>query len=249
MSTNVHPTAIVHPEATLEDEVELGPYAVVGKGVHLGPRTRLASHAIVEGPTRLGEGNVIFPFAVLGCVAQDKRHAGAPGSLEVGDANVFREHVTVHRGTGGRATVIGHHNLLMAGAHAAHDTVLGSHITLANGVQLAGHAKVGDYATFGGLSGVAQFVKVGESAFVAAGAMCERDVPPFVVVQGDRARVRALNRIGLERRGLDDATIAALSKAYAAIFGGDRPRAQAIAELSPGLRANPFVARLIAALA
>ncbi|WP_394847878.1 acyl-ACP--UDP-N-acetylglucosamine O-acyltransferase [Pendulispora brunnea] len=248
MSTKVHPTAIVHPESTLEDDVELGPYAVVGARVHLGRGTRLSSHAIVEGPTRLGEGNVLFPFAVVGSVAQDKRHAGAPGTLEVGDFNVFREHVTIHRGTSGRATRIGHHNLFMAGAHAAHDTVLGSHIVLANGVQLAGHSWVDDYATFGGLSGLAQFVHVGESAFVAAGAMCERNVPPFVVVQGDRARIRALNKVGLQRRGLPDSDITALSKAYAAIFGTSRPRAQAIADLPDDLRSNPWVARLLAAL-
>jgi len=136
----------------------------------------------------------------------------------------------------------------MAGSHAAHDTVLGSHVTLANGVQLAGHSKVDDYATFGGLSGVAQFVHVGESAFVAAGAMCERNVPPFVVVQGDRARIRALNKVGLERRGVDEDTIAALSKAYVALFGSRKPRARAIAELPADLRVNPFVARLLAAL-
>ncbi|HWL87321.1 MAG TPA: hypothetical protein VNO21_16065, partial [Polyangiaceae bacterium] len=117
-----------------------------------------------------------------------------------------------------------------------------------NGVQLAGHAQVFDHATFGGLSGVAQFVKVGESAFVAAGAMCERDVPPFVVVQGDRARIRALNKVGLLRRGLDEETVAVLARAYAAIFGSRLPRAQAIAELPEDLRTNRWVARLLAAL-
>lgn len=244
----IHPTAIVHPEATLAEGVELGPYAVVGARVHLGKGTRLAAHAIVEGPAWIGEGNVIFSFAVIGSVAQDKRHAGAPGTLEVGDGNVFREHVTVHRGTEGRSTVIGHRNLFMAGSHAAHDVVLGSHVTLANGVQLAGHAHVGDYAIFGGLSGVAQFVRVGESAFVAAGAMCERDVPPFVVVQGDRAKVRALNKVGLRRRGLDEESIAALSRAYASIFGSKKPRARALEELPSELRENPFVARLIEAI-
>jgi len=244
----IHPTAIVHPEAVLGEGIEIGPYAVVGAGVELGARTRLMAHAVVEGPSRLGADNTVFPFAVLGTAAQDKRHAEGPGSLEVGSANVFREHVTVHRGTSGRATTLGDHNLFMAGAHAAHDTTIGSQVILANGVLLAGHSKVEDHVTFGGLAGVAQFVRVGESAFVAAGAMCERDVPPFVIVQGDRARVRALNKVGLRRRGLDEASIAALGRAYAVIFASHRPRAEAIAALPSALRDDPWVARLLAAL-
>ncbi len=245
----IHPTAIVHPEASLGEDVEIGPYAVVGAGVELGARTRLMAHAIVEGPARLGADNTVFPFAVIGTAAQDKRHAEGPGRLDVGSGNVFREHVTVHRGTSGRATAVGDHNLFMAGSHAAHDTRIGSHVILANGVQLAGHVKVEDYANFGGLAAVAQFVRIGESAFVAGGAMCERDVPPFVVVQGDRARVRALNKVGLRRRGIEEASVAALGHAYAAIFTSKRPRAEAIAALPESLCADPWVARLLAALA
>jgi UDP-N-acetylglucosamine acyltransferase len=247
MSTRkIHPTAVVDPRAELGEGVEVGPYAVVGAGVQLGRGTRLLSHAVVEGPAQLGEENVVHPFAVIGGAPQHKRQpAGASSRLVVGDRNVFREHVTVHRGTDGRATTLGSHNLLMVGVHVAHDVSVGSSVTIANGVQLAGHTVIADHATFGGLAGLAQFVRVGESAFVAAGAMCEKDVPPFVIVQGDRARVRALNVVGLRRRGVPEESIAALRLAFRAVFGGEGPRARALAGIARGDR---FVEAFVAAL-
>ena len=241
----IHPTAVIHPEAKLPDDIAIGPYAVVGAGVTLGRRTRILAHVVVEGPTEIGEDNVLCPFAAIGGSAQDKRHQDGRGKLVIGSHNVFREHVTVHRGTGGRSTVIGDHGLFMVASHLAHDVAVGSSVTLANGVQLAGHAVVEDHVTFGGMSGLAQFVRVGESAFVAAGAMCERDVPPFVVVQGDRARVRALNKVGLRRRGIDEPSIVRLEKAFRALFFGTRPRAQVLVEIDAS---DPLVARLLAAL-
>jgi UDP-N-acetylglucosamine acyltransferase len=220
--------------------------------VRIDEGTRLIAHVVVEGPTSIGRGNVIHPFAAIGGEPQHKRHQGGPTRLVIGDANVVREHVTIHRGThGGTAetdatTVVGSSNLLMVGCHVAHDVQLGSHVTIANGVQLAGHAVVEDYATFGGLAGLAQHVRVGESAFVAAGAMCEREVPPFVIVQGDRARVRALNKVGLRRRGVPEVSIAALERAFRAIFKSDRPRAEALSRLDRETRDDPFVMRLLA---
>lgn len=236
MTRRIHPTAIVSPRAELGDDVELGPYVVVEAGVRIGAR------------------NVIHPFAVIGGEPQIRKVAGAPkkahGSLVIGDDNVIREHVTVNVSTGDQATTIGSNNLLMAGCHVAHDVVIGSNCVIANGVQLAGHVRVDDWATFGGLAAVAQFVRVGESAFVAGGAMCERDVPPFVIVQGDRARVRALNVVGLERRGVPAESIAALKRAATALFLRRDPRregsfADALASLD---RSDPFVAQLAAAL-
>ncbi len=237
-SDRLHPTAVIDPRAELGADVEVGPFCVVGAGVRIGARTVLLPHAVVLGPTALGDDNVVHPFAVLGGAPQHKREpAGAGSRLEVGSRNVFREHVTVHRGTEGRATRIGDDNLFMVGVHLAHDVVVGSHTTLANGTQLAGHAVVEDHATFGGLSGVAQFVRVGQSAFVAAGAMCEVDVPPFVIVQGDRARVRALNLVGLRRRGVPEPTVALLRVAFRKVFGGAKaPRARAIAAIVRGDR-------------
>jgi UDP-N-acetylglucosamine acyltransferase len=157
---------------------------------------------------------------------------------------VFREHVTVHGGTEG-PTRVGASNLFMVASHVAHDVVVGSHCVLSNGAQLAGHAVVEDWVTFGGLSGVTQHVKVGESAFIAATAACERDVPPFVVVQGDRARVRGVNVVGLRRRGIPEPSIAALERAVFKLWLSRTPRAEALAGVS---RDDPFVRRLIAGL-
>ncbi len=245
-ASRVHPTAVVDRHAELAPDVIVGPYAIVEAGVILGAGCVLHPHAVVRGPAVLGPANVVHPFAVIGGQPQAKRHEGGPGRLEIGQQNVFREHVTVHGGTEGRATRIGDHNLFMVGSHAAHDAEIGSHCVLANSVQLAGHAIVEDWATFGGLSGVAQFVRIGESAFVAAAAACERRVPPFVVVQGDRARVRGLNVVGLRRRGITEASIAALRGAVRKLWMSRTSRAEALRELEGA--ADPYVRRLIESL-
>jgi UDP-N-acetylglucosamine acyltransferase len=246
MGSRVHPTAVVDSRAELADGVEVGPYAIVGAGVQVGVGSSLLAHAVVLGPSTLGAGNVVHSFAVIGGLPQRKR-SSSPGEsrLLVGDRNTFREHVTIHRGTEGRPTRIGNDNLFMVSSHVAHDANVGSFCTLANAVQLAGHATVEDHATFGGLSGVAQFVTVGQSAFVAAGAMCERRVPPFVIVQGDRARVRAVNVVGLRRRGVPEASIAKLQGAFRALFAGGAPRVAALREVP---RDDPFVSALLDAL-
>jgi UDP-N-acetylglucosamine acyltransferase len=243
---SIHPTAVVDARAELHEGVEVGPYCVIGPGVVIGARTQLSSHVVVSGPATIGEGNVVHPFAVIGGAPQHKRDQGGPSRLVVGDANVIREHVTVHRGTDGGTTAVGSHNLFMVGCHVAHDVVVGSHATIANGVQLAGHGAVEDYVTFGGLAGIAQRVRVGESAFVAAGAMVERDVPPFVIVQGDRARVRALNKVGLRRRGVAEESIAALERAFRAVFASGRTQREAARDLD---RRDPLVAKLADAIA
>jgi UDP-N-acetylglucosamine acyltransferase len=254
VGARVHETAVVHPEAELADGVEVGPLAVVGAGVVLGRGTRVLAHAILEGPTRVGEDNVFHSFSVTGGAAQLRApgvvEQGVLGRLVIGHRNVVREHVTIHRGKGGSTTTVGDGNLLMVGCHVAHDVTLGSNVVVANHVQLAGHAQVADHATFGGLAGVAQFVKIGESAFVAAGAMCERDVPPFVIVQGDRARVRALNKVGLERRGIDKGSIARLDRAFRALFRRGAIRSDAAEVLAAlGLANDPWVATLLRAVA
>jgi UDP-N-acetylglucosamine acyltransferase len=246
MAGNVHATAVVDPSARLGRDVSIGPYAVVGAAVVLGDGTRLLAHAVVLGPSVLGRENVIHGFAVVGGAPQLKRQNADQGSaLVLGDRNVVREHATIHRGSDVGPTRVADDNLFMVGSHVAHDADVGSHVTLANGAQLAGHAIVEDYVTFGGLSGVAQFVRVGEGAFVAAGAMCERNVPAFVIVQGDRARVRALNVVGLRRRGVPEASIEHLSAAYRTLFAGREPLEQAMARVDPS---DPYVARLLRSL-
>jgi UDP-N-acetylglucosamine acyltransferase len=244
VTVRVHPTAVVDPEARLGDGVVIGPYAVVGGGVVLGDGCELHAHAVVLGPSTLGARNVIHSFAVVGGPPQQKtRGVTGKTTLVMGAGNLVREHATIHRGEGG--TVVGNDNLLMVASHVAHDVRLGSNVTLANGTQLAGHAVVEDHATFGGLAGVAQFVHVGESAFVAAGAMCERAVPPFVIVQGDRARVRALNVVGLRRRGVPEESIERLARAFRVLFAGRGVRADALGRVETD---DPYVAKLVAKL-
>jgi UDP-N-acetylglucosamine acyltransferase len=241
----VHETALVSRDAVLGEGCEVAAYAIVDAGAILGAGTRVLEHAIVRGGVTAGVANVFHPFSVVGGEPQARRHDGALARVILGDRNVVREHVTIHGGTEGRATTLGSDNLFMAGVHVAHDCVVGSHTTLANAVQLAGHAVVEDHATFGGLSGVAQFVRVGESAFVAAGAMCERNVPPFVIVQGDRARVRAINVVGLRRRGIPEASIDALTRAFRVLHSRKAPLRAALRAID---RSDPRVDQLCEAL-
>jgi UDP-N-acetylglucosamine acyltransferase len=244
----LHPSAVVDPRAELAGDVTVGPYAVVEAGAVLMDGCVLHAHAMVRGMTSLGRGCVVHPFAVVGGEPQAKRHTGGAGTrVEAGEGNVFREHVTVHGGTEGRTTRIGDNNLFMVGTHVAHDVVLGSGCVFANGTQLAGHATVADGVTFGGLSGVTQFVRVGEGAFVAAMTACERDVPPFVVVQGNRARVRGVNVVGLRRRGVPEESLRALSRAVRKLWLSRLTRAEALAQLEG--EGDVYVRALVAALA
>ncbi len=248
MAARIHETAIVDRHAELGVDVEIGPYAIVEAGARLARGVRLFAHAVVRGPTELGEGCEVHPFAVVGGPPQAKKHEGGPSPTRLGARNVVREHVTIHGGTEGRATSIGDRNLFMVGAHVAHDVVVGSDCVVANGVQLAGHVTVGDFATFGGLAAVAQFARIGEGAFVAGGAMCERDVPPFVIVQGDRARVRALNVVGLRRRGVPEASVRALKAAFRALFQSGHRRGEWRDALSTLDTRDPFVSSFVEAL-
>ena len=245
----VHPTALVAPDVALAGGVSIGPFAVIEAGVILGEGTRVDAHAMVRSGTRMGERNVVHPFAVIGGDPQERTYGGEPTRLEIGDGNTFREHVTVHRGSikGGGLTRVGSGSLFMAGVHVAHDCVIGDRIELANGALIAGHVEIADHVVVGGGVAIAPFVRVGARAFLAAGSMVERDVPPFVIAAGDRARVRALNKVGLERSGVPVASREALDRAFRAIFRGDAPRAVAAAALAGD--ADPFVRELAIAVA
>jgi UDP-N-acetylglucosamine acyltransferase len=229
----VHPTAVIEPTARLGSDVTIGPLCYVGPDVVLGQGCELQPHATVLGPTVLGSRNVVHAHAVIGGSPQDRTHAGEPTCLEVGDGNVFREHVTVHRGTvkGGGLTRLGSNGLYMVGAHVAHDCRIGDRVTLTNRVSLGGHVVVGDGVICAGHVAVAPFVRLGRLAFIAGGAMVERDVPPFVIAGGDRARVVAINRIGLRRAGVPDESIHALSVAVRTLFRSRRPMAEGAREL------------------
>ena len=250
MATQVHSTAVVEPGAELASGVQIGPYCYVGAGVRLGERTRLIAHATVLGPTELGARSVVYPYATLGAAPQDRSYNEEPTHLLVGDDCVFREQVTVHRGTlkGDGKTRIGSRCLLMVGAHVAHDCIVEDDVVLTNLSTLGGHVRVGCGAVSGGQVAVAPYVRLGELCFVAGGARVERDVPPYTIAQGDRARVRALNQVGLERRAVPLKSRAALERAFRLIFGGKVPRAQGLEAARQELCGDVYVDRLLAFL-
>jgi UDP-N-acetylglucosamine acyltransferase len=213
---SIHPTALVSPSAKLGPGVHVGAYSVIGHEVELGAGTTVAEHVVVDGPTRIGRDNKLFPYSSIGLPPQDLKFHGENTSLEVGDRNVFREFVTIHRGTanGGGITRIGSDNLFMAYAHVAHDCVVGSHTIFANGATLAGHVEIADYATIGAFSGVHQFCRVGPHAFMGGYTVATKDVLPFSKTVGNRARIYGVNSIGLTRRGFTSEAVAAIKRAY-----------------------------------
>jgi UDP-N-acetylglucosamine acyltransferase len=247
----VHPSAVVDPGARLGAGVVVGPLCYVGPDVEIGAGTELLAQATVLGPCRIGEDNRIHPHATLGGTPQDRSWSGEPTELVIGDRNVFRESVTVHRGTakGGGTTRIGSGCLVMVGAHVAHDCDVRDGVTLTNNASLGGHVTVGERAVVGGHVAIAPFVRVGELSFAAGGAMIERDVPPYVIVAGDRARVRALNRVGLRRAGVPEESQRALDRAFRALFRSGEPLTVAAQAVEAEYGADPYVRRLLDALA
>jgi UDP-N-acetylglucosamine acyltransferase len=245
----IHETAIIHARTRIADDVEIGPLCVVGAGVDIDSEARLLSHVVLTGPSRIGAGVVIHPFAVIGGPPQDRSHTGEPTTLEVGERSVIREHVTIHRGTkkDRGTTRVGKRTLLMAGAHVAHDVVVGDDCTITNAVQLGGHAVIGDHVTIGAAAAVGPFVRIGEGAFIAAGALVEQDVPPFHIAQGDRARVRALNVVGLERRGVSPGSVAALERAHRLLYRSGHPLSVGVSMVrADACATDSLVAKLLA---
>lgn len=231
--TRIHPTAIIHDGAELDEHVRVGPYAIVGPQAKIGAGTSIGAHAIVDGNTTLGRDNEIFPYAVVGSRPQDKKFRGEDVALTIGDRNVIREFVTINPGTGagGGTTTIGSGNLLMAYVHVAHDCQISDHCVFSNSAQLAGHVIVEDRVIVGGMSGIHQFVRLGTGAMIGGGSMVSLDVPPFCLVEGNRASLHGLNTIGLRRAGIDDAAIAALKDVYRLIFRRGKGTKAAVAEL------------------
>lgn len=216
----IHSTAIVEPGATLGANVSVGPWSYVGADVEIGDDCVIGPHVVVRGPTRMGKGNRIFQFSSIGEECQDKKYAGEPTQLVIGDHNVFRECTTVHRGTtqDNSLTQIGSHNLLMAYVHVAHDCMIGDHNILANATTLAGHVHVGDHVILGGFTGVHQFCKIGSHAFTAVSSVVVQDVPPYVMAQGHNAVPRTINSEGLRRRGFSAEQISQIKRAYKLLY-------------------------------
>lgn len=245
---NVHPTAIIHPGASLAEGVEVGPYAVIGEHVALGRGTRVGAHAVLDGYTTLGEENAIFPGAVIGSAPQDLKYQGERSYLVIGSRNRFREYVTVNPGTqgGGGRTVLGDDNLVMAYAHVAHDCAIGSHCVIANSAALAGHIVLEDRAILGGLVGVHQFARVGTLAIVGGCSKINQDVPPYALCDGNPAKIYGLNVEGLRRAGLPPETRALLKRAFRLLFESDLARSTAVERVARELPATPEIARLLA---
>jgi UDP-N-acetylglucosamine acyltransferase len=218
----IHPTAIVADRAVLGDGVEIGPYCTVGPEVRLGAGTRLHAHVVVDGDTWLGEDCEVYPFAVVGSYPQDKKlKAGERGGkLRIGSHNKIREHVTIHGGTsfGGGETRIGDHNMILVGAHIGHDATVGSHVVFTNGAMAAGHTHIGDRAILGAMVGIHQFTRVGKLAMIGAGAMVSHDAPPYAMLQGDRAKLVAVNLVGMHRSGYTGEQKATVKRVFRLLF-------------------------------
>ncbi|GAC1299582.1 MAG: acyl-ACP--UDP-N-acetylglucosamine O-acyltransferase [Steroidobacteraceae bacterium] len=225
--------AVISPQAQLAADVQIGPFTVIGADVVIGPGTWVGPHAVIMGPTRIGAGNKIFQFASLGDAPQDKKYNGEPTRLEIGDRNVFRESVTVNRGTvhDEGVTRIGNDNLLMAYSHVAHDCRLGDQIIMANCATLGGHVQIGDWVTLGGLSAVHQYTKLGEHCFIAHNAAVTRDVPPYVMAVGRPAVPHSVNSVGLQRRGFTPEQIRNIRRAYRLLYRSGLKLKAALLEL------------------
>jgi len=226
----IHSTAIVHPNAQIGRDVEIGPYCIVGANVAIGARSVLLAHVVVNGHTTIGEDVHIHPFATVGTPSQDRKAiSGEVAYTEIGDRTVLREYVSIQRGTGeGSVTRIGSDSLLLAYVHIAHNCVVGSHVTMSNLAQLAGHVTVEDYATIGGEAGVHQFVRVGRYAFVGGMTRLVRDAPPYFLVEGNPAKVYGLNTVGLRRANFDEETLADLKACYKVLYRSGRNVSQAV---------------------
>lgn len=229
----IHPTAIVSEKADIADGVEIGPYTIIGDNVEIGSGTRVGSHVVINGPTKIGKDNRIYQYASVGEDPQDKKYAGEPTKLIVGDRNTIREFCTISRGTahGDGETQIGNDNLFMAYVHIAHDCVIGDQTVFANNATLAGHVSVGDWVIFGGFSGVHQFCKVGAHAFVGMYAAINRDVPAYLMVSGYPAVPKGINSEGLKRRGYSPEQIRNIKDAYRLVYRKGLKFADAVEEI------------------
>ena len=235
----IHPTALIDPAAELAADVEVGPYAVIGPDVRIGRGSKIGALCVVQGHTTIGEDNTFFQFSSIGAAPQDKKYAGEPTQLVIGDRNTVREFCTFNTGTAqdSGCTRIGNDNWIMAYVHIAHDVQLGSQTILANNATLAGHVHVGDWVIIGGLSGVHQFVKIGAHAMVGFSSAISQDVPPFIMADGNPAAARGFNVEGLRRRGFGPERIAAVKAMYRQIYRAGLTLEQAVEGL-PAIEAE-----------
>ena len=244
MSGGIDPRAIIDPKANLATGVSIGPYSVIGPDVEIGAGTSIGAHVVIQGPTRIGRDNRIHPFASLGGAPQDKKYAGEPTTLEIGDRNSIFEFVTLNRGTAQDkgATRIGNDNWLMAYVHVAHDCVLGDNIIMANNATLAGHVDIHDWAILGGFTKVHQFVRIGAHSFTGMNVDITRDVPPYVMVSGTPVQPHGINSEGLKRRGFTAEQMRNIKNAYRVLYRSELRLEEALAQLKLLAETQPEVA-------
>jgi len=247
MQARIHPTAVIETAAALADDVEVGPYAVIGPHVEIGAGSRVGAHTVITGHTRIGKHNVISHFASVGEAPQDKKYGGEPTRLEIGDNNTIREFCTLNRGTAQDAGVtrIGNDNWIMAYVHIAHDCQIASHTIFANNAQLAGHVHIGDYAILGGFTAVHQFCRIGAHSITGLATVVLQDIPPYVKASGNPVHPYGINSEGLRRRGFSADAIAALKRAYRTLYRSgltlEDARAAIAAEASTSPEVQPIV--------
>jgi UDP-N-acetylglucosamine acyltransferase len=243
---SVHPTAIIDPAATIGEDVQIGPYCIIGPGVALGDRCRLQHHVTLQGPSVIGPDNVFYAYTSIGQQTQDLKYKGEPTHLRIGEGNCFREFVTVHRGTAvGSCTVIGNGGNFLAYSHVAHDCLVGDRVIFSNNGTLAGHVEVGDCAVIGGLTAIHQFCRIGRHAITGGCSKIVQDVPPFMIADGNPARVRGINQIGLERHGFTAESVRQIREAYKLLYRSEFNVNQAVAQIREKLSGSPEIEHLL----
>jgi UDP-N-acetylglucosamine acyltransferase len=246
----IHETAIIHPTATIHDGAVIGPYCVIGSDVEIGEGTTLQNHVTVQCLSRIGRNNMFYPFAVIGADPQDKKFDGERTECVIGDGNEIREHVTIHRGTanGGGVTSLGNDNLIMVGCHIAHDCIIKNSTVIANQVMIAGHVVIEDAAGIGGGAGIHHYVTIGESAFVGGMARVSRDVPPYMIVEGHPAEVRAVNVVGMSRRGFPSTHVDAMKETFRKLFRENGSMAESVETIRSAYESMPAIAAVCKAM-
>jgi UDP-N-acetylglucosamine acyltransferase len=243
---SIHPTAIISPKAEIGSDCEIGPYCVIGDGVVLGDGCWLQHHVSLNGPSIIGKANQFYSFASIGQRSQDLKYSGEPTHLEVGDGNTFREFVTVNRGTAPHAkTTIGSTNHFLAYCHIAHDCCVGSHVIFSNNGTLAGHVTVEDHVILGGFTAVHQFCRIGKFAMTGGCSKIVQDVPPYMIADGNPARIRGINKVGLERHGFTPETLRHLKESYRLLYRSDLNVGQAVEQIRAELPDNTDLDHLV----
>jgi len=243
----IHETAIIHPKAELDRDVSIGPYTIIRENVQIGAGTTIGPHSVIEPYVSIGPRCQIFQYAAIGAPPQSLKFQGEKTYVKIGPENIIREFVTIHRGTGfgGGITEVGQRNFIMAYSHIAHDCRIGNEVVLSNNTTLGGHIIIGDHATVGGLVAVHQFVRIGDYAFVGGKAAVVKDIPPYMIASGDRARLHGLNSVGLKRQGFSNRTLSRLKKSYRLIFRIGLTLNEAIERVTAEVEQIPEVVHLL----